>query len=141
MTSRPAELPPHCAVLRLGCRRAACETEAGDRSTAQVLEYYRAFADEFDLRRHIRFRTKVLSAELTLDEPDLPPANGAHENGAAKPASSAPCWRVTSLAAGCSGDSEKVRDVQRPSAVFAAVHGLMQGGSPLLSRPGGPEVS
>jgi hypothetical protein len=32
-------------------------------ATAQVLAFLEAFADEFDLRRHIRFRTRVLHVE------------------------------------------------------------------------------
>ena len=77
----------------------------------QIVEYLRAFADEFDLRRHIRFRTKVLCAELTT-EADAPVANGARDDG--KTASrlhgvKAQCWHVTSSPSDAGGDPDVVR--------------------------------
>ncbi|CAL8254753.1 unnamed protein product [Merluccius merluccius] len=36
---------------------------------AQLLQYYRLYADHFDLRRHIRFRTTVVSVRQTPDFP------------------------------------------------------------------------
>ena len=82
----------------------------------QVLEYFKTFADEFDLRRHIRLRTAVLSAEylVAADHP-----NGAHvasgdvaarvESNGATPAA----WRVTSAPLSADGTPAKVPCIQR----------------------------
>ncbi|MEZ5606705.1 MAG: NAD(P)-binding domain-containing protein [Burkholderiaceae bacterium] len=52
---------------------------------AELLRYFQAFADHFDLRRHFRFGVRVLKVEPVRDQPDtlwrvtIDPGNGATE--------------------------------------------------------------
>jgi cation diffusion facilitator CzcD-associated flavoprotein CzcO len=46
------------------------ETVADYPSHRELLTYFRAFADHFDLRRHFRFNTRVLKVEPVSDQPD-----------------------------------------------------------------------
>ncbi len=102
-----------CAPARLRSHAKRCR-----RPTApQILEYLRAFADEFDLRRHIRFRTKVLCTELTPVDAGAPTADGAYGDGT--PAdrlngADAQRWHVTSSPS----DAGSAPEVVRCSAVL-----------------------
>ena len=82
----------------------------------QVFEYFRVFADEFDLRRHIRLRTAVLSAEYDASAAHLSGADAEIVTAAAEAkcngSSSAP-WRLTSAPVCADGSPPQVRPMQR----------------------------
>ena len=85
---------------------------------SQVLEYFKVFADEFDLRRHIRLRTVVLSAEYMSAAVQPSGADAACIDGAAETvpndgSNSAP-WRVSSAPVDADGTPTEVRRMTLP---------------------------